>query len=87
MSTCKSSFHCVPPHIIGMGRALKLHIVVEGVETRDQLDFLQMQECVTDQGYLFSKPVPANQLQHVLRDRVSEDASMVAERFRNRLAS
>jgi len=46
-----------------------------------------MQGCTAYQGYLFSKPVPANQLQHVLRDRVSEDASMVAERFRNRLAS
>ena len=87
MSTRKSPFYCLPPHIIGMGRALKLHIVMEGVETWDQLTFLRMQGCTAYQGYLFSKPVPANQLQHVLRDRVSEDASMVAERFRNRLAS
>ena len=58
MSTCKSPFHCVPPPIIGMGRALKLPIVVEGVETRDQLTFLQMQGCIPDQGYLFSKPAP-----------------------------
>jgi EAL domain-containing protein (putative c-di-GMP-specific phosphodiesterase class I) len=70
-----------------MGRALKLHIVAEGVETRDELAFLRMQGCAAYQGYLFSKPVPAGQLQHVLRDRLSEDASMAAERFRNRLAS
>ncbi|MEQ1847904.1 MAG: EAL domain-containing protein, partial [Nitrospira sp.] len=73
--------------IIGMGRALKLHVVAEGVETRDELAFLRMQGCAAYQGYLFSKPVPANQLQHLLRDRRSEDASMAADRFRNRLAS
>ncbi len=73
--------------IIGMGRALKLHVVAEGVETRDELAFLRMQGCAAYQGYLFSKPVPVNQLQHLLRDRRSEEASMAAERFRNRLAS
>jgi diguanylate cyclase (GGDEF)-like protein len=73
--------------IIGMGRALKLHIVAEGVETRDELAFLRLQGCTAYQGYLFSKPVPANQLQHLLRDRLSENASMAAERCRNRLAS
>ncbi len=70
-----------------MGRALKLHIVAEGVETRDELAFLRMQGCTAYQGYLFSKRVPANQLQQLLGDRLSEDASMTAERLRNRLAS
>lgn len=73
--------------IIGMGRALKLHVVAEGVETRDELAFLRMQGCTAYQGYLFSKPVPASQLQHVLRDRLSEEASTAAVRFRNRRAS
>jgi diguanylate cyclase (GGDEF)-like protein/PAS domain S-box-containing protein len=73
--------------IIGMGRALNLHIVAEGVETRDQLAFLRMQGCAAYQGYLFSKPVPANQLQHLLRDRLSDEAAKTTERLRNRLAS
>ena len=73
--------------IIGMGRALNLHIVAEGVETRDQLAFLRMQGCAAYQGYLFSKPVPATQLQHLLRDRLSDDASRTTERLKNRLAS
>jgi diguanylate cyclase (GGDEF)-like protein/PAS domain S-box-containing protein len=73
--------------IIGMGRALNLHIVAEGVETRDQLAFLRMQGCAAYQGYLFSKPVPATQLQHLLRDRLSDDASRITDRLRNRLAS
>lgn len=37
------SSDCVPLHVIGMGRALKLHVVAEGVETRDELVFLRMQ--------------------------------------------
>ncbi|NGZ95708.1 MAG: hypothetical protein CV089_06185 [Nitrospira sp. WS110] len=73
--------------IIGMGRALNLHIVAEGVETRDQLAFLRMQGCAAYQGYLFSKPVPATQLQHLLRDRLSDDGSRITDRLRNRLAS
>lgn len=72
--------------IIGMGRALQLNIVAEGVETRDQLTFLRMQGCSAYQGYLFSKPVPAPQLQHLMRDRTFEEVSKSAERVRKRLA-
>ena len=56
--------------IIGMGRALKLHIVAEGVETQDQLAFLRMQGCHAYQGYLFSKPAPPDQLIQLLRSRL-----------------
>lgn len=61
--------------IIGMGRGLYHHIVAEGVETRDQLAFYRMQGCAAYQGYLFSKPVPVHQLQHLLRDPLSEEAA------------
>lgn len=73
--------------IVGMGRALKLHIVAEGVETRDQLAFLRLQGCDAYQGYLFSKPVPAHQLHYLLRDRFSDDVARTKDRSRNRLAS
>jgi EAL domain-containing protein (putative c-di-GMP-specific phosphodiesterase class I) len=58
--------------IIGMGRALKLHVVAEGVETRDQLAFLRMQGCASYQGFLFSKPVPPNQLLPLLRNHLPQ---------------
>jgi diguanylate cyclase (GGDEF)-like protein/PAS domain S-box-containing protein len=58
--------------IIGMGRALKLHVVAEGVETRDQLAFLRMQGCAAYQGFLFCKPLPPNQLQQLLRNHLSQ---------------
>ena len=56
--------------IIGMGRALKLHVVAEGVETKDQLSFLRMQGCAAYQGFLFSKPVPPNQLLPLLKSHL-----------------
>jgi EAL domain-containing protein (putative c-di-GMP-specific phosphodiesterase class I) len=70
-----------------MGRALKLHLVAEGVETRDQLAYLRLQGCDAYQGYLFSKPMPAHQLQYLLRDRFSEEAFRTKDRSRTRLAS
>lgn len=64
--------------IIGMGQALKLHVVAEGVETRDQLSFLRMQGCAAYQGFLFSKPVPPNQLLPLLRSHLRQPTAKSA---------
>ncbi len=45
--------------IISMARSLEMRTIAEGVETRDQLDFLRAQGCDEVQGYLFSRPLPA----------------------------
>ena len=45
--------------IVAMSRNLKLRSLAEGVETREQADFLRRQGCRFGQGYLFSPPVPA----------------------------
>ncbi|NGZ07619.1 MAG: EAL domain-containing protein [Magnetococcales bacterium] len=49
--------------IITLARALGLTVVAEGVETVEQLEFLKKQECHLVQGYLFSKPLPAQDLE------------------------
>ena len=48
--------------IVGMSHTLGLQIVAEGVETEDQLALLQKLGCEFGQGYLFSRPLPADEL-------------------------
>jgi EAL domain-containing protein (putative c-di-GMP-specific phosphodiesterase class I) len=45
--------------IIAMAKRLKLRVIAEGVETRQQLEFLRANHCEAFQGYLFSRPVTA----------------------------
>lgn len=53
--------------IIAMAQTLKLSVIAEGVETRAQMEFLSFHNCVEMQGYLFSRPVSAEQLAGLLR--------------------
>ena len=52
--------------VISMGKNLGHRVIAEGVETREQLAFLQAQRCREGQGYYFSRPVPAAQFAKLL---------------------
>jgi diguanylate cyclase (GGDEF)-like protein/PAS domain S-box-containing protein len=52
--------------VIALGHNHGLQVVAEGVETREQLDFLVENHCDQIQGYFFSKPVPAYELMRFL---------------------
>jgi len=54
--------------IIAMAHSLRLKVIAEGVETVGQLNYLRLHKCDEIQGYLFSKPVEADELCHLLRD-------------------
>ncbi len=55
--------------IIAMARKLRLKVLAEGVETREQFDYLVEQGCDAYQGYLYSRPVPADEFESLLRGR------------------
>ena len=48
--------------IVSMGRNLRLTVLAEGVETREQLVLLQGMDCDMAQGYLFSRPLPGDKI-------------------------
>ena len=53
--------------IIALGHSLGLNIIAEGVETMMQLEQLRKMGCDEIQGYLFSRPVPAGEMTHLLQ--------------------
>jgi diguanylate cyclase (GGDEF)-like protein/PAS domain S-box-containing protein len=54
--------------IIAMAHSLKLKVVAEGVETEEQLAILRSEQCDEIQGYLFSRPVPAETFTKLLQE-------------------
>lgn len=54
-----SSGKIVIKHTIAMAHELDIQVVAEGVETKDQADFLVRSGCSVIQGYYFSRPIPA----------------------------
>lgn len=53
--------------IIAMARSLKLDVIAEGVETEEQRQLLLKHECHHFQGYLFGRPLPADQFEASLK--------------------
>jgi EAL domain-containing protein (putative c-di-GMP-specific phosphodiesterase class I) len=47
---------------IEMGHELGMHVIAEGVETKEQLDLLRKDGCESAQGYYFTRPLPAKEL-------------------------
>ena len=55
--------------IINMGKTLKQRVIAEGIETKEQLAFLQRQRCSEGQGFHFSRPVSAEEFVTLLNTR------------------
>jgi EAL domain-containing protein (putative c-di-GMP-specific phosphodiesterase class I) len=55
--------------VIQMASALEIPVVMEGVETKSQVEFLQRLHCDYAQGYYFSKPVPAELYETLLQKK------------------
>jgi EAL domain-containing protein (putative c-di-GMP-specific phosphodiesterase class I) len=71
--TTKPNETSIVAAIIGMGQNLKLRVIAEGVETVEQLEFLQALGCGYAQGYLFSRPLTSDKFEAlIVRQSVSE---------------
>jgi len=55
--------------IISLAHDLEMIVIAEGVETVSQFNFMQAHQCDEIQGYLFSKPVPAEEMEKLLLKR------------------
>lgn len=53
--------------VLAMARNLGLHVVAEGVETRQQLEFLREHECHEFQGYLLSRPITGDDFMKLVK--------------------
>ncbi|MBH0156696.1 EAL domain-containing protein [Fictibacillus sp. 5RED26] len=61
--------------IIAMAHNLDLKVIAEGVETEEQLQFLQQKQCNEAQGYYFSRPISAEELGVILQERLVIEVS------------
>ena len=54
--------------IIALAHSLRMDVIAEGVETKEQKEFLAARDCFAMQGYYFCRPVPAEKIQHMLEN-------------------
>jgi diguanylate cyclase (GGDEF)-like protein/PAS domain S-box-containing protein len=56
-------------NILTLAHDLEFEVIAEGIETREQLEFLKRHNCGSGQGYLLSRPAPEEKIHELLRNR------------------
>jgi EAL domain-containing protein (putative c-di-GMP-specific phosphodiesterase class I) len=64
--TIDSDDAAIVESVISMANSLHVGVIAEGVETKEQMDFLKHRGCNKAQGYYLSKPVPHEQIMEKL---------------------
>lgn len=65
--------HTLAKSIVLIGRNLGLVVVAEGIETKEQLEYVKRAKCDLIQGYLFSKPLTGTELGYLLEKEIVYD--------------
>ncbi len=63
--------------MIEIGHNLEHGIIAEGVETEEQCYMLQKLGCDNAQGYLFSKPISADQISKFLKNNIDNERNIL----------
>ncbi|MCI2200309.1 EAL domain-containing protein [Clostridium sp.] len=67
---CEDSYESIiTEQIINLAHRMKLDVIAEGVEFKDQFILLKMKKCNKIQGYYFGKPMPAEDIEGILCDK------------------
>jgi EAL domain-containing protein (putative c-di-GMP-specific phosphodiesterase class I) len=61
-----------------MAKGIGMETTAEGVETQEQLDAVTSEGCTEMQGFLFSKPLPAHQIDRLIESRHKERKAVTA---------
>lgn len=61
----------IADNIVKLAHDLKLTVVAEGVETEEQLNMIRTMDCDELQGYIFSRPLPSNEMSRLLESNVN----------------
>ena len=64
--------------IITLGHHLRLELMAEGVETKEQADFLSNNQCNGIQGYLISKPLPVSEIEKLFHSEKLYDVQLTS---------
>jgi EAL domain-containing protein (putative c-di-GMP-specific phosphodiesterase class I) len=73
--------------VIAMGESLHMRVVAEGIETREQLEFLRTHGCPVGQGFYFSRPMPALEFGKLLEHGLNDTAVSISERAADAMAT
>ncbi|SDB31896.1 putative bifunctional diguanylate cyclase/phosphodiesterase [Bauldia litoralis] len=68
--------------LVSLGDAMNLSVIAEGIENEDQLKLLRLVQCEYVQGYLISRPIPAEQITDLLKT-VGEERRILLEAGRD----
>ncbi|OEF99704.1 hypothetical protein BHF71_07705 [Vulcanibacillus modesticaldus] len=72
------SMETIVKTIIAMGKILNFKVIAEGIDNKQQVDFLKQQECHIGQGYYFSRPITIRELKKLITVKaVKKDKNMM----------
>ena len=75
--TAKPASQGILRFVIDLAHWIKLHVIAEGVETKEQLERLANIDCDYVQGYYFAKPMPCGEFENLLKESMEKEGGTI----------